>query len=320
MRAMAIERFGGAEQLGTARLPVPETGPGHILLRNAAAGVGYWDVMAREGRFGAMEFPYVPGLESAGVVERVGAGVTDFQPGDEVYAFDVPGGGYAELRAVSADAAARRPESLSAQEAAGVPVAATTAHQALVDVLGVERGEAVLVTGAAGGVGAFAVQIAARLLGARVVGTASAPDHPAVRESGATAAVDYRDDAWPQAVRDAAGGGVDAMLDCAGGEVRPQVLLRGFEAVRDGGRAVYIPSLEDEPRPGTEPVPPRGIRARFLGAEPDGRLLASLARLFDDGRLRSPRQQVLPLSDAHRAHELVASGGTRGRLVLSVDG
>ncbi|GAA3764809.1 NADP-dependent oxidoreductase [Salinactinospora qingdaonensis] len=289
-----------------------------MLVRVEAAGVGFWDAMSREGRFGEMDFPYVPGFETAGVVESTGAKVTGLAVGDEVYAFDFPGGGYAEYRAISAATAVRKPASLSFAEAAAIPVAGITAHQGILDVLGLREDETVLVTAAAGGVGTFAVQIASAVAGARVVGTATPANHDYLAELGAAAAVDYRDDAWPRAVREAAGGAVDAVLDCAGGEVNPQILSRAFETVRDGGRVAYLPSLADEPLPENEPAPPRGISARFFGAEPDAERLARLAELFDAGTLTVHLEEVIALEEAARAQERVEAGHTRGKLVLGV--
>lgn len=316
MRTVAINQFGGKELLQAMDLPKPEAGPDQVLIHVQGAGVGYWDVMACKGLFGEMEFPYVPGFETAGVVEQVGSGVTDFAVGDEVYAFDFPGGGYAEYRAVSAEAAARKPDSLSFEEAAGVPVAGLTAHQSLTGVLGLQKGETILVTAAAGGVGTFATQIATRVVGARVIGTASPGNHSYLEELGATAAVDYREEDWPAAVREAAGGPVDAVLDCAGGAMVPEILAQSFEAVRDGGRVAYIPSLELKPKPENEPVPPRGISLQFFGVEPDAERLVELAGLLDDGKITLHLEEAMTLEEAARAHERIEARHTRGKIVL----
>lgn len=316
MRAVVIDRFGGKELLRAIDLPRPEAGPGQVLVRVRAAGVGYWDVMACGGLFGEMEFPYVPGFETAGVVEQVGAGVTDFAVGDEVYAFDFPGGGYAEYRAVSARATSRKPASLTFEEAAGVPVAGLTAHQGLTDVLGLQKGETILITAAAGGVGSFATQMASRLFDAKVIGTASSGNHAYLEGFGAAAAVDYREDDWPAAVREAAGGPVDAVLDCAGGVMAPEILIRSFETVKDGGRVAYIPSLEMEPE--NEPAPPKGISLKFFSVTPSADRLTELTGYFDDGRLTVHVQESMALEEAARAHEQIEAGHTRGKIVLRI--
>ncbi|MGB3682358.1 MAG: NADP-dependent oxidoreductase, partial [Rubrobacteraceae bacterium] len=272
------------------------------------AGVGPWDVMSRQGVFGDREFPFVPGFEPAGVVEAVGAEVEDFSEGDEVFAYRFPGGGYAEYVTAAEGITARKPASLSFEETAGVPVAGTTAHQGLVDELGVQEGETVLVTGASGGVGTMAVQIAANILGARVIGTASTRNHEYLRELGAEEAIDYNGD-WVTVVREVAPDGVDAVLDCAGGDT----LERSFETLKDGGRAAYIVPVEEEPEP------PRGIIAHFFSAQPDGGRLAALASMFDAGQLRMNLQEVVPLEEAARAHDIVEERHTRGKVVLGVD-
>ena len=307
MRAIAIEEFGGSEKLQVVDLPTPEPGSDEVLIRVRAAGVGPWDVMSRQGVFGDREFPFVPGFEPAGVVEAVGGDVEDFSEGDEVFAYRFPGGGYAEYVAAAQSITARKPASLSFEEAAGLPVAGTTAHQGLVDELGVQGGETVLITGASGGVGSMAVQIAANILGARVIGTASTRNHEYLRELGAEEAIDYNGD-WVTVVREVAPDGVDAVLECAGGDT----LERSFETLKDGGRAAYIVPVEEEPEP------PRGISAHFFSAQPDGGRLSALASMFDAGQLQMNLQEVVPLEEAARAHEIVEEGHTRGKVVLSV--
>ena len=308
MRAAAIEEFGGSDKLQPMDLSKPEPGPEEVLVRVRAAGVGLWDVMSRQGVFGDREFPFVPGFEAAGIVEAVGGQAEEFREGDEVYTYHFPGGGYAEYVTAPEGVTARKPVSLSFEEAAGVPVAGTTAHQGLVDELGVGEGDTVLITAASGGVGTLAVQIAANVLGARVIGTASARNHEYLRELGASEAIDYTGD-WVAAVREAVPDGVDAVLECAGGDT----LSQSFETVRDGGRVAYIVPVEEEPEP------PRGISAHFFSAQPDGGRLSALADMFDAGLLRMNVQEVVPLGEAARAHETVEEGHTRGKIVLSVE-
>ena len=308
MRAIAIEEFGDSGKLQLVDLPTPEPGSDEVLIRVRAAGVGPWDVMSRQGVFGDREFPFVPGFEPAGVVEAVGGDVEDFSEGDEVFAYRFPGGGYAEYVAASQDVTARKPGSLTFEEAAGVPVAGTTAHQGLVDELGVQEGETVLITAASGGVGTMAVQIAANILGAHVIGTASTRNHEYLRGLGAEDAIDYNGD-WVATVREIAPEGVDAVLECAGGET----LERSFDTMKDGGRVAYIVPVEEEPEP------PRGISAHFFSAQPDGGRLMALASMFDAGQLRMNLQEVVSLEEAARAHEIVEEGHTRGKVVLGVE-
>jgi NADPH:quinone reductase len=201
---------------------------------------------------------------------------------------------------------ARKPASLSFEEAAGAPVAGSTAYQGIVEEIGLEEGETVLIVGAAGGVGTMAVQIATSF-GSRVLGTASPRNHDYLRSLGAAEAIDYRGD-WVAAARAIAPDGVDAVFDCVGGET----FRRGFEAVRDGGRVVTIVAFGEEVEPG------RGITHHAFSARAERRKLEKLSEMFDAGMLRVEIEDVLPLEEAAKAHERVEAGHTRGKIVLEV--
>jgi NADPH2:quinone reductase len=304
MRAVAIEGFGGTARLELLDLPVPEPGSDDVLIRVRAAGVGPWDVKTREGLFGKRSFPYVLGSEAAGTVVGAGENVAGLREGEEVYVYS--GGCYAEYVAAPAEKMARKPASLSFEEAAGVPVAGSTAYQGIVEEIGLKEGEAVLIVGATGGVGTMAVQVAAAL-GARVLGTASPPNHDYLLSLGAAEAIDYRGD-WVTAARSIAPGGVDAVFDCVGGES----FRRSFEAVRDGGRVVTIVAFGEEIEPG------RGITHRAFSARAERRKLEKLSEMFDAGELRAVIEDFLPLEEAAKAHERVEAGHTRGKIVLRV--
>jgi NADPH:quinone reductase-like Zn-dependent oxidoreductase len=286
MRAIAIERFGGRDRLKIMDLPTPELGPDDVLIGIRAAGVGPWDVKTREGVFGERSFPHVLGVEASGIVESAGQNVADLREGDEVYVYS--GGCYAEYVAAPAEKVAHKPASLSFEEAAGVPVAGSTAYQGIVEEIGLKEGETVLIAGAAGGVGTIAVQIAASL-GARVLGTASPRNHDYLLSLGAAEAIDYHGD-WVADVRNVAPDGVDAVFDCVGGET----FRRSFEAVRDGGRVVTIVAFGEEVE------------------------LEKLSEMFDDGKLQVEIEDVLSLEEATKAHERVEAGHTRGKIVLRV--
>jgi NADPH:quinone reductase-like Zn-dependent oxidoreductase len=305
MRAIAIEGFGGRERLKLMDLPTPEPGQDDVLVRVRAAGIGPWDTKTREGLLGERSFPHVLGFEGSGIVENAGENVADLHEGDEVYVYS--GGCYAEYVAAPANKAARKPASLSFEEAAGVPVAGSTAYQGIVEEIGLKEGETVLVTGAAGGVGTMALQIAASL-GARVLGTASPPNHDYLRSLGVTEAIDYHGD-WVAAARTIAPDGVDAVFDC----VRGETFRRSFEAVRDGGRVVTIVAFGEEVEPG------RGITHHAFSARAERRKLEKLSEMFDAGKLRVEIEEVLPLEEAAKAHERVEAGHTRGKIVLEVD-
>ena len=304
MRAIAIEGFGGRDRLKLMDLPAPEPGPDDVLVGVRAAGVGPWDVKTREGVFGERSFPYVLGMEASGIVESAGEDVADLNDGDEVYVYS--GGCYTEYVAASAQKVARKPASLSFEEAAGVPVAGSTAYQGIVEEIGLKEGETVLIAGAAGGVGTMAVQIAASLE-ARVLGTASPHNHDYLLSLGAAEAIDYHGD-WVTTVRNFAPDGVDAVFDCVGGET----FRRSFEAVRDGGRVVTIVAFGEEVESG------RGIVHHAFSARAERRKLEKLSQMFDAGKLRVEIEDVLPIEEAAQAHTLVEAGHTRGKIVLRV--
>ena len=305
MRAVAIEDFGGTDRLKLMDLPTPEPGPEDVLVRVRAVGVGRWDIKTREGLFGKRSFPHVLGVEASGIVESAGENVADLlREGDEVYVYS--GGCYAEYVAASAQKVAPKPASLSFEEAAGAPVAGSTAYQGIVEEIGLKEGETLLITGAAGGVGTMAVQIAASL-GAHVFGTASSRNHDYLRSLSAAEAIDYHGD-WVAAVRTIAPGGVDAVFDCVGGET----FRRSFEAVRDGGRVVTIVAFGEEVEPG------RGITHHAFSARAQRRKLEKLSEMFDAGELRVEIEEVLLLEEAAKAHERVEAGHTRGKIVMEV--
>ncbi|WP_243403832.1 alcohol dehydrogenase catalytic domain-containing protein [Thermus thermophilus] len=213
MRAVVLKGFGGLEMLEERDLPVPEPGPGEVLVRNLAVAVNPVDAKIRAaGRWAGVEPPFVLGYDAAGVVAKVGPGVKDLKEGDEVYytpeIFGNPHGTYAEYTPVPAGIVAKKPKNLSFAEAAAIPLAGGTAWEAVVRRLAVRPGETVLVMGGAGGVGSFAVQFA-KAAGAYVIATASAENLPVLKELGADLALDYRGP-WPEEVLKATEGqGVD---------------------------------------------------------------------------------------------------------------
>ena len=307
MRAALAEELGGIDsvQVGQYQAPVPD--PGQALVRVHGAGVGLWDVGFLGGAFPGVTLPFVPGQEVAGVVEAVGEGA-DVKPGDRVYGTLFPaGGGFAELAVIAADRLAPLPGKTSFTEAAGLVIAAATAYEGLVDRGGLKSGETVLVTAAAGGVGSAAVQIGAAV-GARVLGVASAANHDYLRGLGASEVFDYHADDWVQGVLAAVPGGVDLLMDCAGGQTRDLAM----SAIRDGGRASLIVIGEAAPEPG------RGITVDPFAAEITRTRLLAVNGLVEAGKLRPNIAEVLPLDQAHEALTRVSGRHTRGKIVLQV--
>jgi NADPH:quinone reductase-like Zn-dependent oxidoreductase len=307
MRVALARKLDGIDCVELGELPDPAPAAGQALVRVHGAGVGLWDVGFLGGGFPGIALPFVPGQEIAGVVEAAGEGA-GVQPGVRVYAVLFPaGGGFAELALASADQLAPMPASASFQEAAGLVISAGTAYEGLVDRGRLQAGETVLITAAAGGVGSAAVQIAIAR-GARVLGVASPANHDYLRGSGASQVFDYHASDWVQQVRATVPGGVDVLLDCAGGETRDEAI----GAVRDGGRAYFI-VLQSSP-----PQLERGITGESFAARGGRQRLEELARLVDAGKLRPQVEAVLPLDHAREALARVASRHTRGKIVLEI--
>ena len=306
MKAAYIEEPGTPDRVKVGERPTPEAGPGEVRLQVRAAGVGPWDGKAMQGMFGDLKLPYVIGFEFAGVVDGVGEGVTDIATGDDVYGTDGVAGSFAEYRVAAIGGLAHKPQQFSYEEAAALVVGGCTALEGLVERLKVEAGETVLVTGASGGVGTLAVQIA-KNAGATVIAVASRQNHDYLRAQGADHTVDYHDPDWPEQVRTAADGAVDALFDIAGGDT----LARAFETVRDGGRAVGVVY-------GGPDAAPRGISFERFSAASGSARLQQLAEMADAGRLRVEIAAELPLDSAREALERVLDGHTRGKVVLKL--
>jgi NADPH:quinone reductase len=305
MRAALAEEFGGIDGVKLGERPDPVPAAGQVLVRVGAAGVGPWDVGFLGGGFPGVALPFVPGQEVAGVVEAAGDGA-GVQPGERVYASLFPaGGGFAELALASADRVAPMPGRASFAEAAGLVIGGGTAYEGLADRGRLRAGETVLITAAAGGVGSAAVQIAVAR-GARALGVASRGNHGYLRSLGASEVFDYHAADWVRQVRAAVPGGVDLLLDGAGGQTRDQAI----GAVRDGGRAVFIvlqgPAAQLE----------RGITGDPFAARVTRQRLEALSRLVDAGALRPQVSAVLPLDQARQALAQVAARHARGKIVL----
>lgn len=308
MRAISVTEYGGPETLRVADVPEPVPGRGQVRIRIEAATVNPVDLAARAGYLAALapDLPLGLGLDAAGEIDAVGAGVDRLAVGDKVIGLrdwlPMPTGAHAEAIVLDAGAVVHAPRTLDAAHAATLPLNGLTAHQGL-DLLDLAPGATVLITGAAGAVGGFAVQLAA-LRGLRVVASASAPDEAALREAGASFFVG-RGEPLGRAVRDLVPGGVDGVLDAAGLGVRALNALRNrgaFVAV-NGGDAV--------------PVNLRGTRVQTVWFRADTGQLEHLVALADEGRLTTRVADVLPLEDAAEAHIRLAKGGLRGRLVLT---
>ncbi|WAL66388.1 NADP-dependent oxidoreductase [Amycolatopsis cynarae] len=304
MRAVIVREFGGPEALEIAEVPSPEPGPGQVRIRVAAAALNPVDEQTRAGALAGLHGPMPQvgiGWDVAGVIDGLGEGVTGFAPGDSVIGLRdrlaEPLGSHAEQ--VVLDASAVAPSTLDPVEGATLPLNALTAVQAL-DALDLRTGQTVLVTGAAGGLGGYLVELAT-LRGLRVAALAGGGDEELVRGLGAEFFVP-RGENLAAAVRRRLPGGVDGVVDAA-------VLgTEALDAVRNEG--IFVSVLGDGPR-GL-----RGITVRSVWIRADGRALTALARLAALGRLTQRVAGTYPLAEAETAHRRLREGGLRGRLVL----
>ncbi|MFF0769572.1 NADP-dependent oxidoreductase [Nonomuraea wenchangensis] len=315
MHAIVQDSFGGPEVLRLAEVPRPAPLPTEILVRVHAAGVNPVDWKTRQG--GGMagvlgEPPFILGWDVSGVVEETGFGVTIFEPGDEVFGmpwFPRQAGAYAEYVTAPARHFARKPRAFGHEAAAGIPLAALTAWQSLVDTAALGSGQRVLIHAAAGGVGHLAVQLA-RHAGAYVIGTASAARHDWLRSLGVDEVIDYTTTRFEEAVRD-----VDLVLDLVG-DSHDRTSTRSLEVLRPGGLLIAVPSgVEPEL---VERARERGVRATGILVEPDGAALARIAELIDKGELSVEIEEVFPLAEAAEAHARGERGRNRGKIVLRV--
>jgi NADPH:quinone reductase-like Zn-dependent oxidoreductase len=307
VKAVRFHAYGDAGVLLHEEVPDPVYGDGDLLIRVHAAGVNPADVQFRRGdyqAFAPLPLPFIPGWDLAGTVVAAGSGASGFAAGDRVFAMaDMRrDGAYAQYIAVQAGHVAHAPSRLPLEHAAGVPLAALTAWQALFDIAQVRAGQSVLVHAGAGGVGQFAIQLARRA-GARVIATASAPNHELLRRLGAAVLIDYRTADFAAGLRD-----IDVVLDAVGGETG----ARSWPVLRKGGMLVAIAM----PPPDAATAERHGVRTAMAAVMPHGERLAEIGRLIDAGELEVMIDEEFPLDQATQAHRRIEQGHARGKIIL----
>lgn len=305
MRAVQLHEYGDPSVLRVDEVPRPHPGAGEVLVEVRAAGVNPIDWKLRSGglqAFMPVELPHVLGIDLAGTVSELGPGVTEFAVGDDV--FGRGQGAYAEYATASAQSIARKPEALSFQQAATLPIGGVTAWCGLFETAGLARGQRLLVHGGAGGVGGLAVQLG-RWKGAHVIATASAANLDFVRSLGADEVVDHSAARFEDVVRD-----VDVVFDTVGGEVTD----RSWSVLRKGGILVVVAGM---PQP--ELALQHGVRTSGVQAPPAIRsILDQLAALVVDGNLKPLVGERFPLAQVEAAHRASETGHGRGRIILEV--
>lgn len=312
MHAIGFHSYGSADVLELLDVPMPTLADDQVLIRVAAAGINPADWRIRNGQFKLFmrsPFPFIPGSDVAGVVVKVGSAVTRLRPDDAVYAMlpTATGGGYAEYAAVAESAVALMPSNLSFVDAAATPLTALTALQALRDKAALQPDQQVLINGASGGVGTFAVQVA-KAMGARVTAVASGRNEELVRSLGADEFRDYtREDVTREAQYDVV---FDAVNMFPWRKAR-RVLRRGGTLV-SVNPVLAIPVFRLVARLG-------GWRLRSLFVQPSGADLETLNTWINHEQVRPVIEQCYPLADVQAAHRHSETERVRGKLVLIVD-
>ncbi len=309
MRAARILQHGPPSVIVIEDLPRPVPAPDELLVRVKAAGVGPWDALVREGKSGIKQpLPLILGSDISGIVEAVGSEVPEFMPGEDVYGSTNPRftGGYTELALASGKMMARKPKTLSYIEAASAPVVTVTAWQMLFDYAKAIAGQTALIHGAAGNVGAYAVQLAARA-GIHVIATVGPADLDYVRRLGAEKVVNFRAERFEESVKS-----VDIVIDTVGGETQE----RSLGVLKPGGILVSVVSRVPEAA-----LLRYGVRAAYFLVEVTTARLNAISQLFDNGKLATQVGTVLPLDQARAAHEMLAGAPhQRGKIVLKTEG
>ena len=303
MQTVRAHDYGSPDVLKLEQASVPEPGADQVLIRLKAAGVNPVDWKTRSGmykQFWPLQFPWTPGIDGAGVIEAVGANVTQFKKGQAV--FGIVTGAYAEYALAQASDIQPKPKNISFEEAASIPVGALTAWSAVIDTANVRAGQRVLVHGGAGGVGLYAVQLA-RWRGAHVLATASARNMDFVRSQGVEDVIDYNATRFEEVVKD-----LGAVIDTVGGDLPD----RSYKVLRPGGVFVTVAARLAE-----DAGKPYDIRAVSAGrASPDH--LKEISELIEAGHLKPVVGTLFPLGEAQKAQELSQAGHGRGRIILQI--
>jgi NADPH:quinone reductase-like Zn-dependent oxidoreductase len=308
MMAWRVHEFGTPEIMKFEPVPRPEPGPGEVLVKVEAVGVGPWDGWIRAGKSALPQpLPLTLGSDLSGEIVAIGTGVSELRVGDQIYGVTNPRfiGAYAEYALASAEMVSNKPASLTHAEAASVPVVSVTAWQALFDHAQLKAGQTVVIHGAAGNVGSYAVQLARRA-GVQTIATVARDDISFVRNLGANTVIDYRTQRFEEEVRDA-----DAVIDLVGGETQS----RSFQVLRRGGKLISAVSHPDQ-----DLANRHGVEATFFLVNVTRQYLTEIAHLFDSGKLRTNVGAVLRLAEAREAHFMLERmrPQPKGKIVLAV--
>jgi len=315
MKAIAYNEFGEADQLKLTEVATPVAGENQVLIKIEYTSVNPVDWKIRKGLLKDMmphHFPLIPGWDACGSVESVGKNVTDYKPGDKVYAYcrkpEVQWGTYAEYIALDSKDVAFAPNNISSAQAAALPLVGLTAWQALFDFCKLEKGQTILIHAGAGGVGSLAIQFA-KHIGAEVITTASEKKHSFVKELGADLIIDYRKDDFEKVITDKYPDGVDAVFDLVGGETQ----TKSFNVLKKGGSLVSIAQPPDEAL-----AKEKSVKSGFVFVEPNRAQLTEIKELVEASKLQMAPIQEFNLDQAKEAQSLSEKGGIVGKIVIRI--
>ena len=331
MRAMVIEKYGKVPMY-MAEMPAPEIGEYEVLAEIHAASINPIDFKIRDGKVKMLlkyKMPLVLGNDFSGVVVKVGAKVTRFKVGDEIYARPRKSkiGTFAEYIAVHEDDIALKPKNLTFEEAASIPLVGLTTYQAFTDILQLHKGQKILIQAGAGGVGTFAIQLA-KLMGATVTTTASEAGLNLVKSLGTDEIINYKTEKFEDRLKH-----YDAVFDTLGGET----LEKSFQVVKGGGKIVSVSGLPNArfakkygsgffktllfaaaSKKLTALEKKHNVQYTFLFMEPSGDQLSIIANYIESGDIKPVIDQVFPFEDAQKAMEYAESGRAKGKIILKI--
>ncbi len=308
MRAIQIDQYGAADLLTVGETAVPSLQNNEVLVAVHYSGVNPIDIKIRSGAMQQglpKQFPFIPGWELSGTVEQVGSSVIKFKKGDAVYSMPnfQQGGSYAQYIAINENEVALKPQTISFIQAAAIPMVAGAAYTSLFKFGKIKAGQKILIHGAAGAVGSFAVQMA-RAAGAYVIGTAAGEGIALLQSLGANEVINYTTTDFSTAVNH-----VDIVLDLVGGETQ----MKSFGIIKKDGLL-----LSTVMPPSNEKAAAAGINAAFVFTTPDQNMLAEIATMIDNGKLKITTPAVLPLAEAKQAHEMIENRTAKGKVVLEL--
>jgi alcohol dehydrogenase len=313
MKAAQMKGYGSSDEVIEINENVPapnDPSAGKVLVKIKVAGINPIDWKIREGYMQQMvplQFPSPLGMDFSGIIEKVGQGVSEFRQGDEVYGqasiLSGGSGAFAEMALANADAIAHKPKSLSPQEAAGLPLVGVSAWQALVETIGLQKNQKILIHGGAGGIGSVAIQIA-KHLGSYVATTVSTNDKQFAKELGADEIIDYKTQTFEELIRD-----YDAAFDTIGGETHS----RSFKVLKRGG--IIVSMLE---QPNQELMKQFGVKAIFQFTQVNRDRLTKLAQWVDQNNIRVNVDKTFPLEEAGKALDYQRDVHPRGKVVLAI--